>query len=109
MTENTTGIADLTIEETGWKRLDGNSMQWVGLLDHGGCDVMRVQARRRSDDGEEVLLIRNASLDGDEDPADEEVLDAAFESGFSSLCELSRPAVVVLHSVLGTWLRAAGH
>jgi len=98
----TTVIAALPAE-TGWKRLDGNAAQYTGPLDNGSRDIMRVLARLC--DGEPVLLIRTAYLDGDEDPADQEAIDNEFESGFSALCELHRDAVLILHGLLGGWLR----
>jgi hypothetical protein len=105
MTSMTTGIANLTTEETGWKRLDGNSMQWTGPPEAWGRDLLQVLARRRQDTGGEVLLIQTGNLDEDGDPADAEAVAEAFEF-YPQQCELPRPAVVVLHSMLGAWLRA---
>lgn len=83
----------ITVAETGWKRLNGAIMRWVGEpLPNKGCHALQLEGRTNG------LSITTAYLDEDVDLDDAEEVAEELERGWPSVIPL--PAMYVLRFVI---------
>lgn len=93
-------IAAMTISETGWTRLNAQTMRYVGepIPVAGGRHAVQLQGRARG------LAITTAYLPDDVDLGDAEAVADELEDGWPAMLPL--PALIVLRSALDMAIEA---
>jgi hypothetical protein len=97
---DSTGDATMTIGETGWKRIDNQTMRWISepIAEGAGRHALQLQGLGRR------LAITSAWLPPDVDPADAEDVADELEDAWSAVLPL--PALIVLRAALDAVIAA---